>query len=104
LVSEWVVFLRLAARSLQRQSQWRFAPAPLRGEFLLAVDPKETKKSFARDRARLRRVPCVSRIDREVSQLASLKHTKLLFRSILRYSAPIKGNKPFRAIASLGPV
>ena len=45
----------------------------LPSEFLLAVVPKESKRTFARDRARRWRVPCVSRIDREVSQLPALR-------------------------------
>jgi len=37
---------------------------------------------------------------------APVRHTKLLIRSILRYSAPIKGNTPSqaKAIAALGLV
>ena len=35
-------------------------------------------------------------------RFAPVRHTKLLFRSILRYSAPIKGSTPSRAIAALG--
>jgi hypothetical protein len=55
---------------------------------VLLTDASKVPKSAVGGPVRLAlRVPCVTRLGREASQLASLRHTKPLFRPSLRYSA-----------------
>jgi len=72
----------------QEQNQRRFRPRPsgFLGEFLLVVDPKETKKSGAQGTAGFAGALCCS-VSAAVAQLASLRHTLPQVRPAFRCSA-----------------